>query len=199
MKKLPLKAFILTLFIPIFGLSLEKLDQKYWIRLGHVDSPHEVIQYFAMTCPHCLSLFKKDFQLIKQKYIQTGRVSLAFHPVPLDSLTVQLMDCLSHLSEKQKIIFFEVLFDMIEVDYSSDTILLFMQEAMKKFEHPIPKLDEKDYIVATQAFKDAFNFIKQEDCIHAVPAIEMDKIFFDQQVPDLKFFEKQLKGEANAN
>jgi len=191
------KTLLLALCIPVCGFSLEKLDEKYLIKMGDPDSKVQIIQYFSMTCPHCLSLFKKDFQIIKEKYLDTKKASWIFHPIPLDSLTIQLMDCLSKLNPRQKEIFFEALFDTIIIQDGSDIVLFLIQEAMKTFNHPIPELDNKSYITKTQAFTDAFNYIRQEDRLDAVPAVEIDGILYRREIPDLTFIEKQMQGASN--
>ena len=188
------KAFLFALCLPACGFSFDKLDEKYLITVGSPDSNVKIIQYFSMTCPHCISLFKKDFKTIKQKYLDTKKANWTFHPVPLDSLTVQLMDCLSKLNEKQKIILLEALFDTIQIQDNSEIVLFLMQEAMKTFDHPILNLDDKNYIIKTHAFNDAFNFIKQEDRLDAVPAVEIDKVLYRRDIPDQAFIEKHMQG-----
>lgn len=187
------KVFLITFCLPVWGFSFDKLDEKYLIVIGDAEAPVKITQYFSMTCPHCLSLFKKDFKDLKENYLDTKKVTWTFHPVPLDSLTIQLMDCLSKLTQKQKVILFEALFDTIQMQDSSDVIIFLMQEAMKTFDHPIPELDEKIYITKTQAFWDAFNFIKQEDRLDAVPAIEVNHVLYRKEIPSRAFIEKHMQ------
>jgi protein-disulfide isomerase len=183
---------ILIIFFPFFCFSIEKLNEKYLIVFGDVKAPVQFTQYFSLACPHCLSLFKTDFKIIKEKYIDQKKALWIFHPVPLDSLTVQAMDCFSKLSEKQKRIFFEALFDTLHVQDGSEVVIFLMQEAMKTFHAPIEQLDDKEYIIQTQAFQDAFSFIKQEKGIDAVPAIEVDGILYRKSLPTQSFIDKQM-------
>lgn len=192
MKTYMWKAFLIILCFPVWGFSLEKLDEKYLIVFGDPQATIRVTQYFSLTCPHCLSLFQKDFKAIKDKYLETKKASWTFHPVPLDALTVQAMDCLSKLQPNQKVIFLEALLDTLQIQDNSEVVLFLMQEAMKTFNQPIPELDEKAYIIKTQAFQDAFNFIKQEDCLDAVPAVEVEGILYRKEIPDQGFIEKQM-------
>jgi hypothetical protein len=191
MKKL--KAFMIAICLPALGLSFDKLDDKYLTLFGDPQAFIQITQYFSMTCPHCLSLFKKDFKVIKEKYLDPKKAAWSFHPVPLDSLTIQLMDCLSKLNPSQKVIFLEALFDTIQVQDSPDIVLFLMQEAMKTFNHPIPELDQDDYIKQTPAFWDAFNFIKQEDRLAAVPAVEVNNVLYRREIPGQTFIEKQMQ------
>jgi hypothetical protein len=187
------KAFLIALCLPVLGFSFDKLDEKYVIVFGDEEAPVKITQYFSMTCPHCLSLFKKDFKAIKEKYLDTKKASWCFHPIPLDSLTIQLMDCLAKLTPRQKVILLEALFDTIQMQDNPDVVLFLMQEAMKTFSHPIPELDEKEYITKTQAFWDAFTFIKQEDRLDAVPAVEVNGYLYRREIPSQAFIEKQMQ------
>jgi hypothetical protein len=186
-------AFLVALCLPMLGFSFEKLNEKYLTTFGDAQTSIHITQYFSMTCPHCLSLFKKDFKEIKTKYLDTKKASWTFHPVPLDSLTIQVMDCLSKLSSRQKVILLEALFDTLQVQDGSEVVLFLMQEAMKTFRHPIPELDEKEYITKTEAFWDAFAFIKQEDRLDAVPAVEINGIQYPREIPHQAFIEKQME------
>jgi protein-disulfide isomerase len=197
MKKYFLQA-LLTLFFSS-AWSLDQLDEKYLIHFGDAQSPVKITQYFSLTCPHCLSLFKDEFEDLKKKYIETKEVYWIFHPVPLDTLTIQAMECLSHLSKKQKVIFLEVLLDTIQQADEDEVVIFLMQEAMKIFKHPIEELADKAYMTKTQSFEDAFEFIKQKDGIHAVPSVEINGILFRKDIPDKSFIERQIKLLTNGN
>lgn len=187
-----LKICILSLSLPVLGFSFEKLDEKYLILFGDTQAPIKIIQYFSMTCPHCLEMFKKDFKVIKEKYLDTNKVAWTFHPVPLDSLTIQMMDCLSKLNLKQKRILLEALLDTVQVQDNAEVVLFLMKEAMITFNCPMSDLDDEKYIIKTQSFLDAYNFIRQEDRIEAVPAVECDGVLYRKDIPNQSFIEKKV-------
>ncbi|MSP42165.1 MAG: DsbA family protein [Alphaproteobacteria bacterium] len=54
------------------------------IVIGKADAPVTIIEYASMTCAHCANFHTKVFPLIKEKYIDTGKVKLAFREFPLD-------------------------------------------------------------------------------------------------------------------
>lgn len=176
------------------GSGIKKLDQKYLVRFGDPEAKIKIVQFFSMTCPHCLLLFKNDFRKIKEAYLETKEVSWVFHPVPLDSLTIQMMDCLSHLEGREKEIFLEAILETVQVQDDENVIIFLMQEAMNVFGNPIQNLDEQDYITNSEAFKDSFHFITQENRIDAVPAVEVNGILYRREIPDYKFIKKQLRG-----
>lgn len=190
-----MKYFIISLlifFLPTHGFCLDKLNSDYLIKFGDPESKIQIVQYFSFMCPHCLGLFRKDFQEIKRGYIETGKACWVFHPVPMDLLTVQAMDCLEKLSEKEKRIFLTAIFEIMSFDDTSLS-LSYMQKAMEVFNKPIPDLKEKEYLSKTRAFQDAFQFLKQKEKIDAVPAVEINGELFLREIPSQEFIEKHVK------
>lgn len=185
--------FVLTTcFLPLRCFCLEKLPSNYHIQFGDPNAKIEVIQYFSFMCPHCLDLFQKEFQEIKTGYIDTGKISWVFHPVPMDLLTVQGMDCLEKLTGKEKRVF---LITILEVLSLEDTLLSasYMQKAMEIFQKPLPDLKEKDYLSKTRAFQDAFCFLKQKERIEAVPIVEINGQLFLKEIPNREFINKHIQ------
>lgn len=174
------------------GYCLDKLSPDYLIAFGNPDSPVKIVQYFSFTCPHCLTLYRKDFQDIKRKYLETSEVAWTLHPVPMDLLTVQAMNCLEKLSEREKRLFLESILDVIPLDDSIQSVL-YMQKAMELFEKPIKKLQEKEYLSNTKAFQAAFLFIKQKDKISAVPSVEINGHLYSNDIPDISFIDKKVQ------
>lgn len=187
MKKIGCLLFILS-FVQVF--AIEKLSKDYLVYYGKEDAPVNIIQYYSFTCPHCVALFRKQFQQIKENYIDTGKIAWVFHPVPMDLLTIQAMDCLQKLSPREKKIFLEAILEEVLID-KPKLSATFLQKAMEVFEKPIPNLQEKGYLSETNAFLDAFHFIKEET-IEAVPSVEVNGMFIEGQVPDVAFIEKTL-------
>ncbi len=52
--------------------------------LGRPDAPATVIEYFSLTCPHCATFHRETLPIIKQKYIETGRLKWVLRDFPLD-------------------------------------------------------------------------------------------------------------------
>lgn len=189
MKKYTL--LILFFLASIQSFAFEKLSDAYTVKYGREEASVQIIQYFSFTCPHCIALFRKQFQQIKERYIDTGKISWLFHPVPMDLLTVQGMECLQRLSPYEKKIFLEAILEEVEIDRPKISALM-MQKGMEIFGKAIPKLCEKDYLSETNTFYDAFNFLKQDEKIEAVPAVELNGNFLPGEIPDIEFIEKAL-------
>ena len=55
---------------------------------GDAKAPVTLIEYAAVTCPHCSDFFLHQFPEIKSKYIDTGKVHFIFREFPLNALDV---------------------------------------------------------------------------------------------------------------
>jgi protein-disulfide isomerase len=53
---------------------------------GDPKAPVTLIEYAAVTCPHCSDFFMHQFPEIKSKYIDTGKVHFIFREFPLNAL-----------------------------------------------------------------------------------------------------------------
>lgn len=188
-----MKKITITLFL-VLGARLfafEPLAEEYLVSYGNKDASLTITQYYSFTCPHCIALFRKQFQQIRQEYIDTEKVCWVFHPVPMDILTVKAMDCLQKLSNKEKQLFLEVLLEEVVMDNPHISSLL-MQKGMEILGKPTPNLGDKEYLSSTDAFLDAFEFIKQDQTVEAVPSVDVNGHLLEGQVPDLAFIHKLL-------
>ncbi|MEQ1890277.1 MAG: DsbA family protein [Alphaproteobacteria bacterium] len=59
------------------------------IVLGKADAPVTIIEYASMTCPHCAAFHINVLPALKEKYIDTGKVRLAFREFPLDGVALR--------------------------------------------------------------------------------------------------------------
>lgn len=174
------------------GFSMEKIDSRYLVSYGDQNASIKVVKYYSFMCPHCLELFRREFAEVKSRYLETNAIEYTFHPVPKDLLTVCAMDCLDKLSAVHKKAFLEVMLEEIDIENSEFSIGL-MKKAMEILEHPIPQLSEKDYLQNTQAFKDAFAFLSQEEVISAVPTVEVNGRLFPKEIPNIKFIDRVVQ------
>lgn len=54
--------------------------------LGKADAPVTIIEYASMTCGHCANFHNKTYPILKQRYIDTGKVKFIMREFPLDPL-----------------------------------------------------------------------------------------------------------------
>ncbi|HEY9213051.1 MAG TPA: DsbA family protein, partial [Ancylobacter sp.] len=51
---------------------------------GKADAPVTIVEYASMTCSHCAQFHTTTFPVLKEKYIDTGKVKLILREFPLD-------------------------------------------------------------------------------------------------------------------
>lgn len=53
--------------------------------LGPADAKVTIIEYASLTCPHCATFHKETFPVLKERYIDTGKVRFTLREFPLDA------------------------------------------------------------------------------------------------------------------
>lgn len=56
------------------------------VALGPADAKVTIIEYASLTCSHCAAFHKETYPLLKQRYIDTGKVRFILREFPLDVL-----------------------------------------------------------------------------------------------------------------
>ena len=163
--------------IPIsHDLSLsthQKLGREYCVSYGNPQAEIEVVEYFSLSCPECIKLLKQDFPSLKEKYVHSGKVFWTLHPDPADILTLQMMECLGKLSEKEKKVFFEALISRMP-ERPSKKIIYWMQATLAEWERAIPQLQELEFLEKTAAFRAAYKYVRQENAPKEIPTVEIN-------------------------
>lgn len=175
--------FFLLLLIEV--TAYEPLPKNYQVTFGSEEAPLNITQYFSLSCPHCIALFRKDFKEIKKHYIDTGKISYTFHPVPLDLGTMELLICLEELDNTQKQLLLGVLLEEIELE-NPDLTTIMLKQAMELFKRPLPNLDNENFIKNSTAFAVATQFIIQEDKPTTIPSIQVGDNRVER-APDFEF------------
>ena len=52
--------------------------------LGEETAPVTIVEYMSMTCPHCAAFHEENFQPLKEKYVDTGKVRFILREFPFD-------------------------------------------------------------------------------------------------------------------
>jgi protein-disulfide isomerase len=55
--------------------------------VGRADAPVTIIEYASLTCGHCATFHEKVWPVLKQKYVETGKVRFVLREFPLDALS----------------------------------------------------------------------------------------------------------------
>lgn len=153
--------------------SHTKLGGQYCITYGNPRAKIQLVEYFSLSCPLCLKLLKQDFPKLKEKYVCSGDVFWVLHPDPADILTLQMMECLGKLSDREKQIFFEGLLSHLTRS-PSKKIVCWMQAILEEWGRAIPQLQELSFLETTTAFQDAYKYVQQANAPKEVPTIEIN-------------------------
>ncbi len=68
--------------------SVEKTDAgflNYDIIIGDKNAPIEIIEYAAISCPHCAHFHEDIYPLLKKKYLDTGKAKLVYRNFIFDN------------------------------------------------------------------------------------------------------------------
>jgi len=64
--------------------------------MGNPDAPIKLIEFGSLTCPHCAEFEEKGYPTLRDKYVNSGRVSLEFRNFvrdPFDTTMAMLTHC----------------------------------------------------------------------------------------------------------
>jgi hypothetical protein len=183
------KWFVFSLLL-LKALCFSELDPRYTVKFGSDSADIKVVEHFSFSCPLCIDLFNKDFELLKKKYFSEERVSWSYSVTPLDLASLQAMVCLEKLNTEEKKIFLESIFKELP-GVPSDMIGELMKHAMSTLGKPVPDLNDKKFLEKTQAFEDAYNYMKHKVKIKGVPTLEINGCVFDEE-PSFEFVSLKL-------
>ena len=188
-----IKTWILSLFLgtALIGSTFDQLDPKYCYSYGPEDAPIQVTEYFSLSCPKCLELFKRDFPQIKADYIDTGLVRWTFHPDPTDKLTLEAMIYSAQLLDAQKRTLLEGILTHLTPQSFANGEYLLSQGAAYFGLIAVPPND-LEYLQTTEAFKAAYAFLKQDLPIKDVPTISINGTIYDE-MPTYAFLQAKLE------
>ena len=104
---LPLSSF--TFFAKseeIFNLE-KALSPRY---LGDNNAPIQFVEYVSLTCSHCAEFHVKKLPILKEKYIDKGKLRLEMRDFPLDGLALRAAAMARLVAKNKYFKFVNVLF-----------------------------------------------------------------------------------------
>ncbi len=82
--------------------------------IGNADAPITVIEYSSINCVACAQFHQKVFPIVKEKYIDTGKVRFIFRHFPLDEHAAKVTAILSKAPEVKQFTLIQRLFEQQE-------------------------------------------------------------------------------------
>ena len=66
--------------------TIEALENK---SIGEKEAPIKMIEFASLTCGHCAKFHNEVFPLIKENYIDTGKIHFTYNDFPLDKYALK--------------------------------------------------------------------------------------------------------------
>jgi len=106
--------FLILFILPVsktFAAKITEIQENEWF-LGDADAPITMIEYASMSCPHCASFHLNTLPIIKEEYIDTGKVRLVFRDFPFNLPALQASLITKCVSEELHFKYIEALFKL---------------------------------------------------------------------------------------
>ena len=86
--------FIFLIFLSVSNKSLESrivdtIEALAEKKIGDESASIKMIEFASLTCGHCAKFHNEVFPLIKENYIDTGKVSFVYRDFPLDKFALK--------------------------------------------------------------------------------------------------------------
>ncbi|RED54272.1 DsbA family protein [Aestuariispira insulae] len=82
--------------------------------LGDPNAPVTIMEFSSLTCPHCASFHKNTLPLLKEKYIDTGKVKLVYKDYPIGGKALRAAMLARCVAPSRYFQFLDVLFKQQE-------------------------------------------------------------------------------------
>ena len=56
------------------------------MRMGNPNAPLKLVEYGSLSCPHCAKLANDGMETLRNKYVNSGRVSYEFRSFPIHGI-----------------------------------------------------------------------------------------------------------------
>lgn len=171
-----------TLSMPV---TKQNHSLHYGITYGEKTAPHHLVNFFDIGCTHCATFFKTTWPLIRQHFVETGKLQVTFTPYPIHAETLLLMTCAEKLIPAELQILFEVL---MESDLSTVSALTVMEQCMETFR-------KKVGTPTPETLKEALHLTQKHE-FTALPILFLDgKQLSDEEQDDLVHFLEEQTNE----
>lgn len=75
---------------PVWALSPQEAATLPDRVLGKADAPITIIEYASLTCGHCAMFQDEVLPLLKEKYVETGKVKIIYRDFPIDGISMKV-------------------------------------------------------------------------------------------------------------
>jgi protein-disulfide isomerase len=99
-----MKQFLTFIFALMLATEVVAADESHahQIVFGDENAPVTITEYTSLTCHHCADFHLYTLPVIKQKYINTGKLKLIVVPLPLDKDALTAFKLVHSLPKEQQ-------------------------------------------------------------------------------------------------
>ncbi len=84
------------------------------VAVGNAEAPVVLIEYFSLTCPHCMRFHRETYAAFRRQYVETGKVRYILRDFPLNAPALDAAK-LAHCGGPERYFaFIETLFEQFE-------------------------------------------------------------------------------------
>jgi protein-disulfide isomerase len=98
---------------------------------GKADAPVTIVEYAALTCPHCAQFHAEVLPELKKRYIDTGAVKLVFRDFPFEGLGLRAHMLARCAGPERRVGFMDVLFKQQKTWASAGDPIKALQQVAK--------------------------------------------------------------------
>lgn len=175
---------IFCVFMPLEA-TFSVLPSDYLVAFGEADAPYQVVEFISLSCPFCVECYNSDFSKIQKKLIDTGKVQWIFHPVPSEQATATAFAAIRKMSNREKAIFLDMIFEeaaACSYEDLADLVTQFSKKVGVGFDE--------------EAETDFFQFLSSSE-IDAYPTIVINGVVRRDLKPSLEDLEMEIGRHAN--
>ena len=71
------------LYIPAYGVTVLEVTEDDFV-IGNENSPVTIIEYASLSCSHCANFHNNTLEILKEEYVDTGKVRFVFRDFPFN-------------------------------------------------------------------------------------------------------------------
>ena len=187
--------FLFFKFFIIFVILVSKTYaedtklKKNLITLGLENAPVKIKIFSSFTCPHCADFHFNIIPIIKEKYINNGKVQLIFIDFPLDQAAFNASKLLHCIEKKEQINFMDTIYEN-QKKWANESSIEDINKNLKKIVKNLGiSSSQFDTCLVDDVISDKILNLR----------IEAHKEYSIDSTPTIVINEKKLKGSASLN
>ena len=184
-----IKVILIYLFFCLKSYSDNTAASNSFVVLGQDEAPVKIKIFSSFTCPHCADFHFNIIPIIKEKYINNGKVQLIFIDFPLDQAAFNASKLLHCIEKKEQINFMDTIYEN-QKKWANETNIEDINKNLKEIVKNLGiSSSQFDTCLVDDVISDKILNLR----------IEAHKEYSIDSTPTIVINEKKLKGSASLN